>query len=142
MRLSKRNTQFWNTWGTPITLAVMISGLPLLFGIWFFFGSSIENWLHHQKFNESVWKNQRIASSDLMWPPRLCMVDDLLASGRLTGMTKNQVVELIGPAERTEIFRLWYVLGPECGFMRIDSETLVVEFNVSEIVSRSYIYTD
>jgi len=69
------------------------------------------------------------------------MVDDLLASGRLNGMTETQVFEFLGPPDGKRLGFSYY-LGPERGFMRIDSETLIVEFSAKGTVSRARIYRD
>ena len=69
------------------------------------------------------------------------MVDDLLASGRLNGMTESQVIAILGPPDSRSI-GLSYYLGPERGFIRIDSETLIVEFGADGKVSRPHIYRD
>jgi hypothetical protein len=129
-------------WILSIVLAFLITGPPFLVVGWLFCGSSIENWLHRQSFNAQRWKDQKVQSWNGMWPPRLCMVDDLLASGRLKGMAKSQVIELLGPADYTTIVALYYHLGPERGFFRIDSETLVVEFDARQVLTKSYIYRD
>ena len=83
-----------------------------------------------------------------MWPPRLCMVDDLLSSGRLDGLTRKQVVDLLGPpadqnfpagAQSCDIH---YYLGPERGFIRIDSEWLFITFGDDGKVNRYWLYRD
>jgi hypothetical protein len=55
------------------------------------------------------------------------MVDDLLASGRLNGLTEGRVIELLGPPGG-KLPGFYDHLGPERGFIRIDSEGLLVEF--------------
>jgi hypothetical protein len=148
---------FWMVDPRWMILAVPIS-LPFFAGIWFFFGSSIDNWLHQRKFSTVLWKadiwdskNRRyVYGGD--WAPRLCMVEGLMASGRLLGMTKSQVVDLLGPPDQKTDFignrqrfieaTFTYHMGPERGFIRIDSEALVLEFDVDDKVGRQYIYRD
>lgn len=63
--------------------------------------------------------------------PRLTMVDDLLSRKNLRNMTKSEVIELLGeppPTDYFEEYDLVYRLGPERGFMSIDSEWLVIRF--------------
>jgi hypothetical protein len=85
---------------------------------------------------------------DTMWPPRLCMVDDLMVSGRLMGMSSNQVVELLGPPHDKSFpfgavnCDIHYYLGPERGFIRIDSEWLFLKFGPDGKVNRQWLYTD
>jgi hypothetical protein len=70
------------------------------------------------------------------------MVDDLLASGRLKDMTESQAIELLGPPDSKTVSFSYYYLVPERGFIRIDSETLVVEFGMDGKVSGARIYRD
>lgn len=56
------------------------------------------------------------------------MVDDLLSRHNFRGMAREQVVAIVGEPDKTEYFRDWemvYWLGPERGFVSIDSEWLV-----------------
>jgi hypothetical protein len=61
------------------------------------------------------------------------MVDDLVASRALEGLTRREVESLLGPREVTDKWGDWdlvYLLGPERrGLFRIDSEWLVIRFN-------------
>ena len=121
---------------------------PLFFFIWFGFGHHIENIIHQRKFNAHLWKadvwNKETKRQVYVgnWPPRLCMVDDLMAGRCLLGMTKSQVIELLGPPDRLYHFSFEYYLGPERGFIRIDSEALVVDFDLKAKASRMRIYRD
>lgn len=134
MRLLRIITRRWKT--------VAVAGcLPLFCVIWLICGNVIENFVHQHPFNTDLWKNQRRSEYNDAWPPRLCMVDDLLASGRLNGMTESQVIELLGPPDSKRL-GLSYYLGPERGFIRIDSETLIVEFGADGKVVRPRIYRD
>jgi outer membrane protein assembly factor BamE (lipoprotein component of BamABCDE complex) len=59
------------------------------------------------------------------------MADDLVRTRRLDGMTRAQVIALLGEPPKTPYFKdydLVYLLGPERGSLRIDSEWLVVKF--------------
>jgi len=62
------------------------------------------------------------------------MVDDLIAARRLDGLTRAELVTLLGPSDQTSKWRNWdvvYWLGPEHGFVRIDSEWLVIKLDSS-----------
>lgn len=66
------------------------------------------------------------------------MVDNMLSRYTLIGMEKEEVINLLGP-ETTSIFeendeRLIYYLGPERGFIRIDSEWLVLTIKDNKVV--------
>jgi hypothetical protein len=131
-------------------MAVLISGaaaccgLALICVTLFMFWEKIDNWRHQRRFDAEIWKADIFDKKtkryvhDTDWPPRLCMIDDLMAGGRLIGMTKSQVIELLGPPDSTthfgpldgkSPFELEYYLGPERGFIRIDSEVLGIEFD-------------
>src|SRR4051812_3085551 len=61
---------------------------------------------------------------------RLDMADRLIARGTLFGKTRAEVVAMLGEPPKTGYFSDWdlvYWLGPERGFIRIDSEWLVLK---------------
>lgn len=126
--------------GTVAPVAVLIG--------WMVLSSPIADLVHRQKFDAEVWRSQEGAEHDSDWPPRLCMVDDLMSSGRLIGLTNNQVVELLGPPEDKGFpfgvsnCDIYYYLGPERGFIRIDSEWLYLKFGPDGKVSRQRIRRD
>src|ERR1700679_1368054 len=150
-----RQRVFWrlNPWWA---IAALTISLPVIAVVWFLLRSDIDNWLHQRKFDAALWKadvwnkTTKRYPYDGLWPPRLCMVDDLMASKRLPGMTKSEVVDLLGPPDHKTDFvgkrqrsieaTFSYYLGPERGFIRIDSETLILEFDIDDKVSREYIY--
>ena len=115
---------------------------------WLFLGDTIADMMHRQKFSAETWQKQETVKHDTMWPPRLCMVDDLMASGRLMGMSSNQVVELLGPPHDKSFpfgavdCDIHYYLGPERGFIRIDSEWLFLKFGPDGKVNRQWRYRD
>jgi hypothetical protein len=124
-----------------VTVAVGIGG-AILPPAWLLFGHHIENALHRRSFDSAVWKREVLSTRHGDWPPRLCMVDDLLASGRLDGLTEPGVVALLGPPDSKLAGDWYYHLGPERGFIRIDSESLVVGFGEDGKANRSRIYRD
>ncbi len=76
---------------------------------------------------------------------RYRVADGLAASGRLKGMTRSEVVSLLGVPTSTDKFRdhgLIYVLGPERGVVQIDYEWLAIDFDSSGVVSRVAVVTD
>ena len=57
------------------------------------------------------------------------MADGLLKSNALIGKRRQEIVALLGEPPATSYFSEWdmvYVLGPERGFISIDSEWLVL----------------
>ena len=104
--------------------------------------------LHRERFSSIQWKNAAHLSETPLWPVRLRMVDDLISSKRLDGLTKTEVLELLGQPYQTEpslgaapeMFS--YYLGPERGVIRIDSEWLVILFNDDGTVEQYRIHRD
>ena len=81
-----------------------------------------------EPFDREAW----IAAADDATGTRFLMVDDLLARGLLEGLTLEQAGELLGPPTDTTHFAglgpCWY-LGPEPGFLSIDSAWLLLELH-------------
>lgn len=81
-------------------------------------------------FDAAQWRAN--PESDEKDPPRLRMIDSLLQKKILDGLTREQVLNLLGPKTETDKYRhydLVYWLGPERGYIRIDSEWLVINFD-------------
>jgi len=77
------------------------------------------------RFDSVVWRDE----TQLRRGVRLEMADRLIARGTLNGRTRSEVVDLLGEPPPTEYFAEWnlvYWLGPERGFISIDSEWLVL----------------
>jgi hypothetical protein len=103
---------------------VLIGSFSVLICL-FFFGGDILEYLGRRSFDPVAWKGASHSSDD---PVRIRMVDDLLQRHQFRGMTREQVTALIGEPDDTPYFKDWdmvYWLGPERGFMSIDSEWLV-----------------
>jgi len=112
-------------------------GVGLLVGV--FAGTPVvRDYASRMPFDSASWKaeNRRDAAG-----LRVRMVDDLLRTHKLVGMSRAQLEGLLGVPPATEYFREYdyvYWLGPERGPFSIDSEWLVVKcaqgFVVSAIV--------
>jgi hypothetical protein len=90
---------------------------------WAPFGDAIRERLNRRRFDPVAWQGQKSISNEV----RIRMVDDLLRRHRFEGMTRQQVTAILGEPDKTEYFREWdlvYWLGPERGFISIDSEWL------------------
>jgi outer membrane protein assembly factor BamE (lipoprotein component of BamABCDE complex) len=73
------------------------------------------------------------------------MVDSLIRSRTLDGLSRSQVSALLGQPSSGEYFRDWdivYRLGDERGLFRIDSEWLVIRFDRTGRVSEYRIQRD
>jgi len=91
-------------------------------------------------FDPARWKNSATPAS-----VRLRMADDLVENKKMIGLTRQEVVARLGEPPKTEYFKnfdLVYYLGPERGFMGIDSEWLVVKFGPDGRVERAEIAND
>ena len=91
-------------------------------------------------FDATLWKNPATPAS-----VRLGMADDLINAHKLNGLTRRDVVTLLGEPPKTEYFKEYdivYYLGPERGFMGIDSEWLVLKLGSDDQVKRAAIAHD
>jgi hypothetical protein len=108
----------------------------------------LEDHKHRIPFDAKLWRNENKEPEDTLWPPRLCMVDDLMDSHKLDGMTNNAVIDSLGlPHSKDFPFGarqcdIHYLLGPERGLMRIDSEWLFIALDSNGKVDRYWIYRD
>ena len=76
---------------------------------------------------------------------RYRIADWLALSGRLSGMSRSDVVALLGAPAETDKFRghsFLYVLGPERGLFSIDYEWLAVDLDSSGKVSAVTVVRD
>lgn len=93
-----------------------------------FLGPVISEYRHRRDFEPVAWRRNDGAHTS--WPARLTMIDDLTARHALRGLSRDSVEQLLGPRDSTDYFREWdlvYWLGPERGFLRLDSEWLVLD---------------
>lgn len=85
-------------------------------------------------FVSGKWKKSLLVYSDTV---RLEMVDDLLRRYKLVGMSRMELEKLLGKPPPTKYFHNYdyvYWLGPERGFISIDSEWLCVKFKGDTVV--------
>jgi len=121
-------------------------GSVIVFGVvaavgWFFFGDTVRKHLRRQRFDPIAWQAEKSPTNDV----RIRMVDDLLRRHRFRGMTREQVTALVGEPEKTEYFKEWdlvYWLGPERGWVSIDSEWLVFRLDNQKKVADYKIVRD
>ena len=93
------------------------------------------------EFERSVWLQGETGSVS----PRLRMADGLLRSEVLLGKSRAEIEAVLGPPTSTDKFRdsgLVYWLGPERGFISIDSEWLTLDFDHAGKVRDARIVTD
>ncbi len=94
-------------------------------------------------FESSVWKATEATYS--IESIRLRMVDDLLKTHPLVGLTRAEVESLIGPADDTEYFSnfdMVYFLGPERHPFAVDSEWLLISLDSNGRVTEAVLGRD
>ena len=92
-------------------------------------------------FDAEMWRHTQASGSTI----RLSMVEWLVRSGRLDGLTRPQLLELLGPPTDSAYFQDWdlvYLLGPERGLYGIDSEWLVIRLGPDGCVAEYEIARD
>jgi len=97
------------------------------------------------RFDSAAWKASLSRDDDDANPIRLQMVDSLLAQHHLQGMSREQVVALLGKPPEAQYFKdsdFVYWLGPERAAFRIDSEWLTIRFDKTNHVREANIVRD
>lgn len=91
-------------------------------------------------FEAPAWRD-----ADLSTRERVRMAPDLIASGRIDGLDRAGVVDLLGEPTATDKFAssdLVYLLGRERGLMVIDHQWLLIELDRSGRVAAYRIVED
>lgn len=143
IRLSRKNVK------RSIALLCLVVA-PLFVAVfgWACRDTSLSDIFRRKKFVAEAWRNQQAGLYVDPWPPRLCMVDDLISTGILDGMSLPKLLDLLGqPDDQNFPFtngqhHIRYYLGPERGFFRIDSEWLFISLDDEERVQRYWLYRD
>jgi hypothetical protein len=102
-------------------------------------GAWLGGYLPVQPFSSAKWKDP---ANDGV---RISMIDALVHTHRLKGMHRDEVIELLGPVPDTGYFQEWdavYRLGIQRGFIRLDSEWLVLRFGPDDRVTEWAIVRD
>ena len=86
------------------------------------------------KFEMLTWKN---SEPEMSWEStRLKMADDLIENHLKVGLTKTEVIQLIGEPDETNYFNNYdmvYYLGRERNIVGIDSEWLVIKLKEDKV---------
>ena len=85
------------------------------------------------KFDSLQWKN---VPQNSIEDTRYRMHKDLIAKYKLIGMTREEIIELLGPSSDLTSFKEWdfnYILGPEPG-IAIDLVWLVIKLQNNRVV--------
>jgi hypothetical protein len=111
-----------------------VLGIGLLLGL--VFGTpAVDDYASRTRFESARWKAENRDGAEGV---RVRMVDDLLRTHKLVGMSRAQLEDLLGVPPATEYFRGYdyvYWLGRERGLFSIDSEWLVIKCGQGVVVS-------
>jgi hypothetical protein len=97
-------------------------------------------WFPGVAFDSAVWNGPQVRDG-----VRLKMADRLVARRILIGKSRSDVLGLLGEPPATGYFKEWdlvYWIGPERGFISIDSEWLVLRLGTNGRVSEVKIVRD
>lgn len=98
-------------------------------------GPILKDVLNRQKFDSVIWKQSLAEKGNTAI--RIKMVNSLLRKHNLVGMTRKQIDDLLGKPPKTAYFSDYeyvYWLGPERGFISIDSEWLGIKFQDDKVI--------
>lgn len=106
----------------------------LIVGIIFLIGFSLKGKITHEKFDSERWKNW--TESEIEWSLRWDMMNSLRNNYKLKGMTKDEVLELLGEPDKSNTkneFR--YYLG--YSKLGINTGSLTIKFKNNIVVDYS-----
>jgi hypothetical protein len=101
---------------------------------WMFLTPVVSDYASRIPFDATTWRSENTEQPRGL---RVRMVDDLLRRHPLLGMRRADVDALLGVPPKTSYFADYeyvYWLGPERGFMSIDSEWLALRFRDDRVV--------
>ena len=110
----------------PIVIVILILSAVLLRGK-----------IPHEKFNSELWKTANLNLEENM-TLRWDMMNDLRNKHKLVGMTKDEIINLLGDPGDKESSEFMYYLGySKTG---INTGTLIITFNDKNIVSETMVW--
>ncbi|MBT4530301.1 MAG: hypothetical protein HOC27_03775 [Phycisphaerae bacterium] len=125
----------------PKIISVLLIIIASIFiGIW----AVLDDGVDQMPFESSAWKNNPTVFS--LESVRLRMVDDFLDTHNIIGMSREEVVLLLGEPDQTEYFKSYemvYMLGQETdSYFAIDSQWLAIHVDGTAVVESIDILTD
>ena len=104
-------------------------------------GDAALEYAGRERFDARAWRD----SEKLEQGVRLRMVDDLFRRDLLVGRSRQELAELLGEPAPSGGFAGWdhaYWLGPERGFISIDSEWLVLRYDAHGVLAEASLARD
>jgi hypothetical protein len=123
----------------PLLRRVAALLLPVTLGC----SSTSEPAVKLNTFDSNTWKDVEQTNQEPF--ARRPMADELVRQRALHGKTRQEVLEMLGDPTDTGYFADYdavYWLGPQRGFLAMDSEWLVIRFDESGHVTEAAIKTD
>lgn len=120
-------------WITSLGYATGASTVYLSFVALLLFGPQVKSYLEREAFDSRKWIEADRSNTNV----RQRMVDDLLKTHSLVGKSRTEIEALLGPPTEDSPrgnFDLIYWLGPERGFIQIDSEWLLIRFENDRVI--------
>lgn len=93
--------------------------------------------ISHEKFDANLWKNANFYAEE-NWSLRWDMMNDLRNENKLIGMTKIQIINLLGEPGYETISEFNYDLGYTG--KGINTGTLIITFNEDDIVTKTIVW--
>jgi hypothetical protein len=115
-----------------VGLGFLLSYVGIL--AYMFGGPVVKDYANRISFDATKWQNEELVHSRN--PVRIRMVDDLLKKHSLVGMTKENLIVLLGAPPKTGYFSNYdfvYWLGLGRGFGSLD-EWLVIKFRNDKVI--------
>lgn len=120
--------------GCSLTLLAILAALMIGYGF-------LTRYLPLRTFDSAVWQEVRGEFSEV----RVTMIESLVRGRRLDGLSRAQVLDLLGEPDGGLYFQEWdmvYWLGPQRGLFGIDSEWLVLRIGSDGRVSEYQVVED
>ncbi|HWR32898.1 MAG TPA: hypothetical protein VN451_05210 [Chitinophagaceae bacterium] len=105
---------------------IVLAGLVITIATTFFLKGKIV----HEKFDSKIWKTA-ILNSELNWSLRWDMMNDLRNKYNLAGMSKNEIINLLGTPETETDSAFRYYLG--YSKRGINTGSLIILFGKDDI---------
>lgn len=86
----------------------------------------------HEKFDSTIWKTANLNLEE-NWSLRWDMMNDLRNKYKLVGMTKREIIDLLGEGGEPSSLEFTYYLG--YSKRGINTGTLLITFNDEDIVT-------